>query len=159
MNINNKDIKFEMIQMTNCKWIIAGPENILPHQTYASKSFIVSALDEFQYTERDILWRSGMNVFELHDVHFYIWCSFCFQEWLWYSMSWWQNAMSFCLLSVCNKQTLLHWNTLEHSFQTLLIFVRALVSDGMFHNHTMQGPQELLFMYVFIFWCLVKQMW
>ena len=64
--------------MTNFIWIIIGPENILPDQTYTSKSFIVSAMDEFQYTERDILRRSGINVFDFHDVYFCVWCSFCF---------------------------------------------------------------------------------
>jgi len=78
VNINNKDMKFKMINMTNFIWIIIGPENILPHQTYTSKSFIVSALDEFQYTERDILRRSGINVFDFHVVYFCVWCSFCF---------------------------------------------------------------------------------
>jgi hypothetical protein len=51
INVNNKEMKFKMIKMTNFILIILGPENILPHQTYTSKSFIVSALDEFQYTE------------------------------------------------------------------------------------------------------------
>jgi len=78
VNINNKDMKFKVISMTNFFLIIIGPENILPHQTYTSKSFIVSALDEFQYTERDILRRSGINVFDSHDVYFCVWCSFCF---------------------------------------------------------------------------------
>jgi hypothetical protein len=78
ININNKDMKLKMINMTNFVCIIIGPENILPHQTYTGKSFIVSALDEFQYAERDVLRRSGINVVDFHDVYVCVWCSFCF---------------------------------------------------------------------------------
>jgi len=40
------------------------------------------------------------------------------------------------------------WNTLEHHFQTLMIFIDSFVWDIMLHNHTMQVSQWLLFMYV-----------
>jgi hypothetical protein len=70
----------------NFIWIVVGPENLLPHKTYTSKPVVVSALDEFQYAEWDILWRPGITTFYLLDACSHI--SSCFHK-----VEWWEKIV------------------------------------------------------------------